>query len=79
MKKHYLICSMLLLGTLISQAQWQPDVRLTNDAGLSATTAYSNARCIASSGDTVHVVWSDNRLGGNYEIFYKRSTDGGLS
>lgn len=38
-----------------------------------------NAHCIASSGDTVHVVWSDNRVGGNYEIFYKRSTDGGLT
>ena len=38
-----------------------------------------NAHCIVSNGDTVHVVWSDNRTGGNYEIFYKRSTDGGLS
>jgi len=68
-----------LLGSLISQAQWQPDMRLTNDPALSGTTAYSNARCIASSGDTVHVVWRDNRVGGNYEIFYKRSVDGGLT
>jgi hypothetical protein len=79
MKKNLLFTSILLLPALISHAQWQPDIRLTNDPGLSATTAYSNARCIASSGDTVHVVWSDNRTGGNYEIFYKRSTDGGLS
>jgi hypothetical protein len=79
MKKHLLTISILLLGTLISQAQWQQDVRLTNDPGMSATTPYSNARCIASSGDTVHVVWSDNRVGGNYEIFYKRSVDGGLT
>ena len=63
----------------ISQAQWQPDLRLTNDPGLSFTTSYNNARCIASSGDTVHVVWYDNRSGGNYEIYYKRSTDGGIS
>jgi hypothetical protein len=79
MKKHLLFCSIFMLGSLVSQAQWQPDFRLTNDPGMSATTAYSNARCIASSGDTVHVVWSDNRVGGNYEIFYKRSTNGGLS
>jgi hypothetical protein len=79
MKKHLLMNSVFLLVALISQAQWQPDVRLTNDPALSATTAYSNARCIASSGDTVHVVWRDNRVGGNYEIFYKRSVDGGLS
>lgn len=79
MKKHLQFTSIFLLIEFISQAQWQPDVRLTNDPGMSVTTAYSNARCIASSGDTVHVVWSDNRVGGNFEIFYKRSTDGGLS
>jgi len=79
MKKHLLITSILLLGALVSQAQWQPDVRLTNDPGMSSTIANSNAHCIATSGDTVHVVWSDNRNGGNYEIYYKRSTDGGVS
>jgi len=79
MKKHLLITSIMLLGTLISLAQWQPDVRLTNDPGMSFTIANSNAHCIASSGDTVHVVWSDNRDAGNNEIYYKRSTDGGVS
>jgi hypothetical protein len=79
MKKYLLFTSILLLAAFVSQAQWQPDVRLTNDPALSATTAYSNARCIVSSGDTVHVVWRDNRVGGNYEIFYKRSLDAGLT
>jgi hypothetical protein len=60
-------------------SQWQPDVRLTNDPGLSFTTSYNNARGVASIGDTVHVVWYDNRSGGNYEIYYKRSIDGGIS
>lgn len=68
-----------MLATFISQAQWQPDVPLTNDPGSSQMDGLPNAHCIASSGDTVHVVWSDNRVGGNYEIFYKRSTDGGLT
>jgi len=79
MKKLLLFTLFFLSVTLVSQAQWQPDVRLTNDPGTSSTTAYSNARCIASSGDTVHVVWSENRDGGNYEIYYKRSVDGGLT
>lgn len=79
MKLFYLLFATILFGSNSIFAQWQPDVRLTNDPGMSATTAYSNARCIASSGDTVHVVWSDNRVGGNYEIFYKRSVDGGLT
>jgi len=75
--KHFYLLAAILFCTNSSFAQWQPDVRLTNNSGMSSTTAYSNARCIASSGDTVHVVWSDNRDGGNYEIYYKRSTNGG--
>ncbi len=58
-------------------AQWQPDVRLTNDPA-NSYTSYNNAWCIASSGIVVHVVWYDNRDGNN-EIYYKRSTDAGVS
>ena len=61
----------------VSQAQWQPDFRLTNDPAESITS-FNNAWCIASSGDVVHVVWYDQR-DGNDEIYYKRSTDGGTS
>ncbi len=78
MKKHLLITSIFLLGALVSHSQWEPDVRLTNDPASSSTTGFSNAHCIASSGDTVHVVWRDVRDGNN-EIYYKRSLDGGLS
>jgi len=54
-------------------AQWEPDQRLTFDGSLSTT---SFDRCVAASNDTIHVVWYDNR-DGNYEIYYKRSTDNG--
>jgi len=60
-------------------AQWQPDVRLTNNPALSLTNQYTNGRCIASSGDTVHVVWYDTRDGASPEIYYKRSIDGGIN
>jgi hypothetical protein len=60
-------------------SQWQSDVRLTNDPGLSYTTSYGNEKGIASSGDTVHVVWFDNRAAQGYEIYYKRSIDGGIN
>ncbi len=63
-------CSLLI-------AQWQPDVRLTNAPG-SSYTSYNNAWCIAASGNVLHVVWTDDR-DGNFEIYYKRSTDGGVS
>jgi hypothetical protein len=69
----FLFC--LLLSETLSNAQWEPDVRMTNDPSRSLTT-YNNARCVAAGGDNVHIVWYDNR-DGNMEIYYKRSTDGG--
>jgi hypothetical protein len=55
--------------------QWQSDLRLTNNNSQSSIS-YNNAWGIASSGNSVHIVWFDNR-DGNWEIYYKRSTDGG--
>jgi hypothetical protein len=58
-------------------SQWQPDVRLTNnDSG--SYTSNNNAWSVASSGSVVHVAWCDER-DGNAEIYYKRSTDSGVS
>lgn len=61
----------------ISNAQWEPDVRLTDQSNASLTSN-NNAWCIAANGNTLHVAWYDNR-DGNYEIYYKRSSDGGTS
>jgi hypothetical protein len=58
-------------------SQWQPDVRLTNSFA-NSYTSYNNAWCIASSGSNVHIVWYDSTAG-NLEIYYKRSTDAGVS
>ena len=70
---------LLLCTTSIVRAQWQPDVRLTFDPLLSATS-YNNAWCVVASGDSVHVVWYDSRHGpGTWEIYYKRSTNGGTA
>ena len=63
--------------TVVSHAQWQPDVRLTNNSAVS-WTSYNNAWNIAASGSVLHALWYDNR-DGNYEIYYKRSTDAGMS
>jgi hypothetical protein len=51
---------------------WGSDIRLTND------TASSESPSIASSGSNVHLVWFDQR-DGNYELYYKRSTDSGTT
>ena len=68
---------LLLVSPSAVHAQWEPDVRLTyNDS--SSSTSWPNARCIVARGDTVHVVWYDQR-DGNLEVYYKRSTDSGIS
>ena len=75
--KKLLLFIIAIVAAGLTQAQWEPDVRLTNDPS-NSYTSYSNARCVAASGDTVHVVWYDKR-DGNYEIYYKRSIDGGIT
>jgi hypothetical protein len=83
--KKTIIFSLVILGflfgiTMNSFAQWQSDVRLTNDPQLSLTS-FGNARCIAANGDVIHVVWysGDSVSYGSWDIFYKRSTDKGLT
>jgi hypothetical protein len=57
------------------QAQWESDVRLTDNSAESYVSR-GNAWSIAADANTIHAVWWDNR-DGNYEIYTKRSTDGG--
>ncbi|MCX6841997.1 MAG: T9SS type A sorting domain-containing protein [candidate division WOR-3 bacterium] len=71
------IMLLLLVLALPALAQWQPDQRQTNNAATSLATN-NNTWGVAANGNTVHVVWYDNR-DGNYELYYKRSTDAGVS
>ena len=58
-------------------SQWLPDVRFTDHPD-SSLTSPNNARCIIASGSIIHAAWYDNR-DGNYEIYYKRSSDDGFT
>jgi hypothetical protein len=60
------------LGYTLASADWGPDVQLTFGQSYSHTTN----RAINGVGDTIYVTWYDNR-DGNWEIYFKRSTDGG--
>ena len=51
---------------------WGTDTRLSNN------TSVSELGAVSASGQVVHVVWYDN-FEGNYEIYYKRSTNGGTN
>lgn len=68
---------MLLFLSVTSNAQWLSDIRMTNNSANSYTSG-GNGWCIASNGNIVHIVWYDYR-DANWEIYYKRSTDGGAS
>jgi hypothetical protein len=79
----FFICFLLIVNCTLNiercMCQWEPDVRLTNDPALSQTS-YNNAWCVAANGNLVHIVWYDYRDKMNYaEIYYKRSTDGGVT
>jgi len=77
--KTFLTLSILLtLNSFNLFAQWESGVRLS-DFPFSSRTSLHNARNIASVGNAVHVVWEDYRFGASGEIYYKRSTDEGLS
>src|SRR4030095_12008333 len=78
MKKLFLVLA-IIFATGDIQAQWLAYVRLTFDAAVSITPF--NYKSIAADGpqqSEVHAVWYDDR-DGNFEIYYKRSPDQGLS
>jgi hypothetical protein len=75
--KYLLAIAVGLFMPLALLAQWEPDVRLTDDP-FESVTSFNNAWCVVSSGANVHVVWHDYRDGNN-EIYYKHSTDNGTN
>ena len=75
MKKTCLLITFLIITNFL-YSQWQPDLRLTIDPALSFTCR-NNTKYVAASGDFLHVVWMDYR-DGNFEVYYKRSTDRGI-
>ena len=75
--KNLILFTLALFSSNLLWAQWEPDVRLTFDTAISTSSQWGSWG-IASRGDTVHVVWYDKR-DDNYEIYYKRSTDAGLT
>jgi len=75
MKRMGLIILVLVffLSAQAAQADWTPAKRLT------WTSSYSYAPAIVvDSSDFLHVIWYDFTPG-NWEIYYKKSTDGGAS
>jgi len=57
----------------VAQAEWTPAKRLTSLPGSSGVPAVA-----IDSDDYIHVIWADDTPG-NYEIYHKRSMDGGTT
>lgn len=76
MKKIFYLIIFLAFASM-ANAQWLPDVRLSNTDSISR--ANTNKQ-ITSIGDIVYAVWEDYRFGAsNVEIFGRRSTDKGVN
>lgn len=71
----FLMFSVLLPMSII-KAQWAAEFRLTSVIANARTTPGSGAQSIVASGDTVHVVWQENRSG-TPRVYYQRSTNNG--
>lgn len=56
-------------------AQWEPDVRVTDDP---ANSFLCGQQCLVALGDNLHVVFVDNRSG-DYNVYYTRSFDAGVT
>jgi BNR repeat-like domain len=68
-----IVISGLCLFCQFAQADWTPAKRLTWTAGDSFYPAIA-----AGPSGRVHLVWQES-VSGNFEIYYKRSTDGGAT
>jgi len=72
------LCLVLFHSPPLVWSAWEPDVRLSNYPATNMQTSYNQAWCVAVSGNNVHVAWTDER-DGHAEIYYKRSTNNGVS
>ena len=74
MKRPILVALVLFISFLAQnvEADWSPVQRLTWNSGYS----YYPAVALDASGH-IHVVWQDSTPG-DYEIYYKKSVNGGV-
>ncbi len=71
------LCSVFCILCSFASAQWEPDVRLTNNT---ATTylANPNNHPLCASGDSVYAVFTDDRTG-VFQVYFTRSLDAGTT
>ena len=76
MKKNlsvYLALSVFLFSITAYSQTWGPTKRLTWNSGTSGHKSIA-----VDNNNTLHLIWTDDTPG-NYELFYRKSTDGGAT
>ena len=76
-----LLCLVLSLFHLLTLSLSQAALPQfwTQEMPISLGEAESTQPDVCARGEEVFVVWSDNRIDGNYELFFRYSSDGGLT
>jgi len=67
----------VMLGSLNAFSQWSPPVNISPNAN-NAQLNENMGRCLDVSGDTLHVVWSQQTISGR-AVYYSHSLDTGLT
>ncbi len=71
---------LLLLALSAGAANWDPEVQVSTGNEENSWTSYNNAWCVAvDHKNRVHVVWQDCETQTFWQIYYNRSTDGGVT
>ncbi len=78
MKNISIVILLVVAGYMELSSQWLPDIKITNSNARSFT-CFNNAKGVAANGSFVHLVWFDERISTNREIYYRRSTNYGSS
>lgn len=80
-KRWALLLSCVLAGAAGAwAANWDPEVQVSTGNEENSWTSYNNAWCVAvDHKNRVHVVWQDCETQTFWQIYYNRSTDGGVT
>ena len=71
------LCSVFCLLCSFASAQWEPDVRLTNNPA-SSFLGNPNNHPLCSNGDSLYALFTDDRTG-KFQVYFTRSWDAGTT
>jgi hypothetical protein len=77
MKMIFFLSLILIFTSSNLYTRWQPDLKITTIVSYTYSLQ-NNSKQVAAYGNVIYTLWYDNR-DGNYEIYYRFTTDAGVS